>query len=1278
MQEDQRLGADSGAVSAVVVPVDDIAASAQEEHREFDGVFPRQENDALEVVGLGGSAGGLKALMGFFGAVQGATGAAYVVVMHLSPEHESSLAEILQRTTTMPVRQVVETVAILPDHVYVISPGVHLSLTGGNLHVTEMNGPRGRRVAVDLFFRTLADSCGTKATAIVLSGGDADGVIGLKRIKERGGLTIAQEPSEAEHQSMPRSAIATGMVDWVLPVKEMPARLETFRENARRLQLPPDEAPLEADASQSPLDQESCLLEILAFLRVRTGHDFSCYKRATVLRRLSRRMQVNGCQGLAEYLRYLRCHAGETGALLQDLLISVTNFFRDREAFAAVKSLIPTLFQDKGPHDQVRVWVAACATGEEAYSVAMLLCEHAESLVQPPQIQVFATDIDETAVAAARDGFYPDTIVADVSEEQLHKFFTKEGAGFRVRRALREIVLFARHDVLKDSPFSRLDVVTCRNLLIYLSRETQQRVFDIFHFALKTGGLLFLGSSESAEEGAALFAPLDKKHRIYERRAAVRASAPASARAFVHGLDLHPQRFTPTSLPLHPAPAKSDRSPGTARRTARSQDAVSWGEAHFRMVERLSPPSLMVNRAHEILHLSEHVGVFFQPAGGEVSTNLLRQVHPALRSGLRSGLYRAFKNSAPVEVERVDVELSGGKCPVAITLYPEPGDHPELMLVVFRKSGLANAEEPVHAISPADADIVQHLEDELNDMKSQWRETVGEYETSGEELKASNEELQAMNEELRSTTEELETGREELQSINEELTTVNQELKSKVDELGRTNSDLQNLMASTDIATIFLDRELRIKRYTPSTVHLFHIIPTDIGRPLRDLAHRLDYPDISKDARLVLERLTVVEREAKGTDGGWFLIRLLPYRTVEDQIAGVVLTCVDMTDRKEAGEARRWLSTIVESSGDAIISFDLEGKILSWNRGAELLFGYTADEMRDKNKLLLLPPGRAEEETQIMEMLHRGESVESLETVRLRKDGSLVDIAISASPVCDERGEVMAATAIAQDITIRKLAVAELRKAHDLLEDRVASRTRELEEQTVQLRRVTLELTRSEQRERTRMALLLHDHVQQLLVSAKMRMQGMSRTATPAQQTELGILVSLVEESLESSRSLAVDLSPPVLREGLAAALEWLAQVWMKEKHGLEVELHLDHRIDAGSEEIRALVFLAVRELLFNVVKHAGVTHAVLELAASDDHVLRVSVSDAGKGFEPGAHGLGHHKGSGMGLSTVRDRIHILGGSLSLSNRADHGVDAILLAPRGADLESKRDDCCES
>lgn len=1269
MPEDEQAAEETNAGEHCPVPADDIA---EVEHE--DGPVPGREDAALEVVGLGGSAGGLKALIGFFSAVPAASGVAYVVVMHLSPEHDSSLAEILQRTTTMPVRQVVETTKVEPDNVYVISPGNHLSLAGGDLFVTEMKATRGRRVAVDLFFRTLADSHGAKATAIVLSGGDGDGVIGLKRIKERGGLTIAQDPSEAEHPSMPRAAIATGMVDWILPVHEMPRQLEIYRENARQLQLPPDESP-PRKAVAAPHNQEESLLDILAFLRVRTGHDFSSYKRATVLRRLARRMQVNSCHGLADYLLYLRSHAGETGALLQDLLISVTNFFRDREAFAALEALIPTLFQDKGPEDQVRVWVSACATGEEAYSIAILLREYAATLLEPPRIQVFATDIDEAAVAAAREGVYPETIIADVSEEQLRQFFTKESGRYRVRRLLRETVLFALHDVLKDPPFSRLDLVTCRNLLIYLNRDAQQRVFDVFHFALKPGGRLFLGSSESAEEGTSLFAPVEKKHRLYTRRAGPRPGASMAG----GGAAMQTYRVTPSNYLALPAPPEgNDFGIQYERRGPGVPVNAPWGEAHFRMVERLSPPSLVVNRGHEILHLSEHVGQFLQPAGGEASMNLLRQVHPALRSGLRSALYRAFKNAVPIELEPVSMEISGGTVTVGLTLHPEPGEQPDLVLVVFRRFGVDAPELRQQPASPADAGMIRHLEDELDQMRSQWRDTVEQYETSGEELKASNEELQAMNEELRSTTEELETGREELQSINEELTTVNQELKNKVDELGRANSDLQNLMASTDIATIFLDRELRIKRYTPATVQLFHIIPTDIGRPLLDLAHRLDYPEIAADAKRVLERLTVVEREVRETAGGWFLVRLLPYRTVEDQIAGVVLTCVDVSDRKQAAEARRWLSTIVESSADAIISFTLGGEIISWNRGAERLFGYTEKEIKGKTKAELLPPGREEEDAGMMEHLRRGQSIESLETTRLRKGGQPIDISISASPIHDESGEVVAATAIAQDITLRKHAMDELKEARNLLEERVAIRTHELEERANQLREVTEELTRSEQRERSRMARLLHDHVQQLLVSAKMRLQGLASTAPEPQQPELAILISLLDESLESSRSLAVDLSPPVLGEGLAPALEWLGEVWMKEKHGLEVELNLDRRIDAGGEEIRALVFLAVRELLFNVVKHSGVSRAEVTLAANDSESLRISVKDEGKGIDPGASGLTPLKGSGRGLLTVRQRIQIFGGSLSVASRKGEGVEVTIIAPRGPDLEPKPGDGGES
>ena len=468
----------------------------------IDDAIPTRGYQMLPMVGLGGSAGSIQALQAFFRDMPADSGLAYVVILHLSSEHESTLAQLLQGSTKMPVVQVNATANVEPNHVYVIPPGKQLASADGHLELADLPTDRGRRLAVDLFFRTLADTHGPHAAAIVLSGADGDGAIGIKRIKERGGLTIAQDPNEAEHSGMPRAAIGTGMVDWVLQVGQMPERLLNYYELAKRVTLPPEEGPQPAQPAARPSagEAEAALRDVLVFLRTRTGRDFSYYKRATILRRIGRRLQVNDIDDLPGYLAFLRTHPGETGALLQDMLISVTNFFRDREAFDALESQIPWLFKDKRATDTVRVWVPGCATGEEAFSIAMLLSEHARKLDAPPQIQVFATDLDEDVIKSARDGSYPDTIAADVSEDRLRRWFLKEARGYRVRREIRELVLFALHDVLKDSPFSRLDLISCRNLLIYFNSEAQDRTFETFHFALRPPGRLFLGPSESADE----------------------------------------------------------------------------------------------------------------------------------------------------------------------------------------------------------------------------------------------------------------------------------------------------------------------------------------------------------------------------------------------------------------------------------------------------------------------------------------------------------------------------------------------------------------------------------------------------------------------------------------------------------------------------------------------------------------------------------------------------------------------------------------------------------
>ena len=874
-----------------------------------DDSIPGDAFDPLPVVGLGGSAGGLTALQAFFSHMPVDSGMAFVVVMHLSPAHESSLAAILQHVTTMPVTQVHGTTRVVANQVYVIPPAKNLSLSHGSLHLTEWKRQYGQHVAVDLFFRTLADSHGPRAVAIVLSGADGDGCIGIKRVKECGGLTVAQDPREAEQDSMPRSAIATRMVDWVLPVAEMPGRLLEYRRRASRLRLPGEAAPAQAPES-GETGAEKALRETLAFLLLRTGRDFSYYKRATVLRRISRRMQVNGVDEMTDYLDFLRTHPGEAGALLQDLLISVTNFFRDPEAFAALETEIPRLFAGKQAGDEVRVWVPGCATGEEAYSIAMLLREHASTLAAPPKIQVFATDLDETAINTARDGVYPHTIVADVLPERLQRFFSKDPRGYRVHRELRETVLFALHDLFGDSPFSRLDLVSCRNLLIYLDRPVQGRAFGIFHFALVAKGLLLLGTSESAEEATALFSPLEKKQRLYTRRATARPTLPmVAARPFL---------LPPKALDDAGAAADAHRLEGEAvasnppMRTALKPKSgkgpsATFGELHFQMLERYAPPSVIVDAGHQVVHLSEHAGRFVRIGGGEATLDLLRTVHPMLRVDLRAALFQAARTGAQVQVRDLPVDVDGERRLVHLRVCPAEDLAAGFLLVIFEDSGAVSPETLAanHGGSGTPDAAARHLEEAFEHVNAQLRETVERHETSTEELKSANEELQSRNEELRSATEELETGREELQSTNEELSTVNQEMKSKVDELARANSDLQNLMAATQIATVFLNVELCILRYTPSAVSLFNLIPADMGRPLADLRHRLGYPDITADAERVLARVEGSEREVSGPDGSWFLARMRPYRTAEGEVGGVVLTFIDITERKLAESTLR-------------------------------------------------------------------------------------------------------------------------------------------------------------------------------------------------------------------------------------------------------------------------------------------------------------------------------------------------------------------------------------
>ena len=936
-------------------PTETPAEQLSNEGENRNDLPPEADFSILPVVGLGGSAGSVRALQEFFGTIKGDTGLAFVVVMHLAPDADSRLQQILQHRTQMPVVAVAGETKVEANHVYVIPPGHHLAMEDGHLRLEPLENEFGKRVAVDLFFRTLAASRRSRAVAVVLSGLDSDGAIGIKRIKENGGVTVAQAPEEAEHEGMPRAAINTGMVDWVLPVAQIASRLEEFARNEPKIHLPNAEVAGRSAEKDAERD-EVALREILAYLHARTRRDFAHYKRATVLRRIMRRLQVNNLTNLPEYLHFLRSHAGEVGALLQDLLISVTNFFRDPEAFEALSAHIPSMFNGKGPGEPLRVWVTGCATGEEAYSLAMMLVEYADTLVAPPAIQLFATDIDEEALKTAREGRFPQAIAADVSPERLRRFFQLDQGMYRVRADLRDMVLFAVHNLLGDPPFSRMDLVSCRNLLIYFGPQAQEKAFGVFHFSLKPEGLLFLGGSESPD-GSELFSPLDKKLRIYRRRAVPRTLAPVP--------------FLPSPQPVH-VPDRSHLLSALAPPTPPALAPIpapgtpSFGELHLHLLELMAPPSVLVNAEYEILHLSPEAGKFLGFVGGSATTNLVSVVQPSLRLELRAALFQARSSGEDVSVPGLSVRLDGSLRSVDLQVRPlrdpERPDAPiYYLLVVFDERREERAE--IIAQRAQDDGVAQRLSTELDGMKSYLRQTVEQYEATTEELKASNEELQAMNEELRSASEELETSREELQATNEELLTLNAEMKSKVEQLSQSNGDLQNLIASTDIATVFLDRELRVKRYTPRALDLFRLEATDLGRHLSDLRNRLATEDSAfiEDAERVLDQLATVEREVQ-SDGRFYLLRVSPYRTQDNRIDGVILSFVDISLRKRAEEELRQSEERLQQAMGAgrIFSWEMnpQTRHLEWSDNMEAVIGFALLDNIDRTFELIHPDDR--------------------------------------------------------------------------------------------------------------------------------------------------------------------------------------------------------------------------------------------------------------------------------------------------------------------------------
>jgi two-component system CheB/CheR fusion protein len=945
------------------------------------------------------------------------------------------------------------------------------------------------------------------------------------------------------------------------------------------------------------------------------------------------------------------------------LLISVTNFFRDRDAFNALESHIPELFKGKTSNDTVRVWVPACATGEEAYSIAILLMEHARTLEGPPNIHVFATDLDEAAIHTARPGFYPETIAADVSEERLRRFFTREGHGYRVRREVREKVLFAVQDLLKDSPFSRLDLVSCRNLLIYLNHEAQARALEIFHFSLRPGGLLFLGVSESISEAPALFKPLETKRRIYGKSTNVRTRIPVltGPTTLARVLEL-PEHLKPgPPIPQQSLAGFAKLSPAVLHGLVQGEmERTSFAEIHFKLLEKVGPPSLIVNRDNEILHLSENAGKYLAFSGGEPTANLLRMIHPSLRVELRTALYRVSQSKATVTVTDLPFDAKGVPYLINITVSPIPDLGEDLFVVMFTERK-ANVEDPKSDWKPEPAAV--QMERELEQLRTHLNDTVEQYEGSTEELKASNEELQAINEELRTATEELETSREELQSMNEELSAVNQELKSKVEEVAHANSDLHNLMAATAIATVFVDRELNIVRFTPPASSIFRLIPTDVGRPLSDLTHQLTYPDLIADAQSVVNTLAVVEREVPDKSGKWYLARLLPYRTLDDHIEGVVLTFVDITRRQQAEEllqlSNERLRLMVENAREfAIFSMDMDRRVTSWNSGGELLLRYRENEMIGRSAdILFTEEDRAAQAPQheAAMALNDGRAVD--ERWHQRKDGSRFWGSGFLMVMRDAKGQACGFVKILHDRTSAKETEEALQKSREelVLSLRETERARKEAENAGKTKDRFLAILSHELRTPLTPVLMAAESLLRRTDLPQRAVDGLEMICRNI-EVETHIVDDLLDITKISRGTLDLQRVPMDLHRAVSAALEITASRFEGKKQNITVALKAERSQVRGDIRRLQQVFW---NLLINASKFTPDGGAISVESRNDDAFVFVDIDDTGMGIDPNtlpdlfsAFKQGdetiarEYGGLGLGLAIAKATVELLGGTI--------------------------------
>jgi two-component system CheB/CheR fusion protein len=945
------------------------------------------------IAGIGASAGGLEALEVFLRRLPEKTGIAFVIVQHLDPSHKGMMPELLQRVTPMKVLQVRDRMRVKPDTVYVIPPNKDISILHGVLHLLEPAAPRGLRLPVDFFFRSLAEDRREQSIGLIFSGMGSDGTLGIRSIKEKGGLVAVQDPATAKFASMPRHALDTGLVDLAASVEELPRRIVDFiRSFPRNLAGSPA---LEAAA-------QNMMEKIVILLREKTGHDFSVYKKNTMYRRVERRMSLHQIPRIAEYATYLQKNPHELDLLFKELLIGVTSFFRDPSTWEILKrEILPQMIRESRYGTTLRAWVPGCSTGEEAFSLAMVFQEAVDLLSTDNRVslQIFATDLDAMAVEKARLGIFSPNIAADVSPQRLKRFFVREEEGYRINKNIREMVIFATQNVVMDPPFTKLDVISCRNLLIYLKPDTQKKLIPLFHYSLNPDGVLFLGNAETIGAFTDLFTAIEGQGRIYRR-----LPAPLLIRA--------------GEFPVAFATARSEMTKDVRSASPTPSNLQSLAEQFI--LQRFSPASILANDRGDIFFISGRTGKYLEPAAGKANWNIFVMAREGLLAHLTGVFQKAVREQGSASLRDVEVRHEGGVQTVDVTVQyiHEPVELQGMVMIIIAEVPAAVTRRRKRGKSVSGMTSVE-LEAELQHTRKELQLTHEEMQTSLEELKATNEELQSTNEELQSTNEELTTSKEELQSLNEELQTVNAEQTAKVDELSRANNDMKNLLNSTEVATIFLDSDLQVRRFTSGSTKIFKLRPADIGRPLSEIVSDLVYQDISGDAADVLQTLMFSEKEIATRDGRWFRVRIMPYRTAEDRIDGVVITLVDMTVAKLLEEqlrsAESELVSLVKSAPVAIMTLSRDGAIVEFNHEAEKVHGRTKEQAAGHNyfELFVPEPQRQQASEEMLKALS-GEPLRGVETVVAAGETERV-LRWRVNAKRDRQGAITGIVAIAMD-----------------------------------------------------------------------------------------------------------------------------------------------------------------------------------------------------------------------------------------------------------------------